>query len=445
MSNNIDYNELVEKSKYNYKKYWEMTNICLQYVIDKRLVIFGGLSIDFALKKQGCEGIYKDYQLMDIDVFSNKHYDDAVELLEIFINLGYENCQLIVALHPTSIRLRIDHYMIFDIAYAPDEIYELYANTALTYETDLGQVLIRHPYIQVLDFHRSLSYPYENQPLENIKNRFKKDYERYLKTLECYPLDYENIKFMEFIKESDMTSSSTILRSDIQTIKHNINKNYYIHGILAYLLYEKIFIKHISNKIKPLDLTNLNKTELLDNELILPKDIKPLYMVTPDELEEIIKNKKVTRYYKYMDIIPEITKVDNTHYFSIIPGTEPGYIEYNGYKIISIHFVLLWLLYSWLTKQDDVYLLMYKKLYEMIQFISKNDFIKIAEHPHMLKFFPSIKVDFINKEIQQSDINPEDKPQSIYYIKEEGKVYNVTPFIYEGKKLFNINGKKITQ
>lgn len=433
----MDYDKLVETSQYDYKIKSELIDICLQFVIIKKLIVFGGLAIDFSLKKNKCEGIYEDYKLMDIDVFSNKHYNDAHELLELFINKGYTNCDLIVAMHPTSIRIRIDHYMLLDIAYAPDDIYNLYTNTALVYQHEYGNVLCRHPYIQILDTHRSFSYPYEGKPLENIKNRFYKDYSRYFKLIECYPFNQNNIKYVSFINESGISTQPTS-KSNKQT-EYNIMKDYYIHGIIAYMFYKKMFLEiKGENKKSKLDLTN--------NTVILKKGYQPLYMITRQQLNDITNNtkEKIQYYNKYMDIIPEITKIGKTKYFSVVPGIEPGYIEYDGYKIISIHFVMLWLLHMWLVKKNNKFIEMYKNLYNMTDYIStNNDFETISESNLLLNFYPSIKVDFINEEFVTQRPAEGEVPTSIYFNKIEGKKYEFVSFDYTNKKLFKIDGKRI--
>lgn len=454
----MDYERLVEESQYEYKKKLEMTNICLQYVIAKKLVVFGGLAIDFALKLNKCGGIYEDYKLMDIDVFSNKHYNDAHELLEIFINLGYENCDLMVAMHPTSVRVRIDHYMLLDVAYIPDDIYKLYTDTALSYKTDFGTVLFRHPYIQVLDIHRSFSYPYENKPMENIKNRFYKDYERYIKLIDCYPFLDDNIKYITFATESGISSDRSN-NSNKNINEYTIDKSGYIHGVIAYLFYEHIFNNHIltynnkkennkkeNKKEKENKKSTKNKLDIKNNSVSLIKGYHPLYMVRTEYLNTIktSSSEEVTNYYKYMDIIPEITKIGTTKYFKIVPGNEPGYIEYEDYKIINIHFVMLWLLHSWLVKKDSLYIEMYKNLLDMIHYISSNyEFDIITESEDMLKFFPSIKVDFIDEEINVVMHEVGEVPTNIYFNKIEGKTYEFQSFDYAGKKLFQINGKRI--
>lgn len=437
----MDYDKLVETSQYDYKIKAEMTDICLQFVIAKKLIVFGGLAIDFSLKKNKCGGIYEDYQLMDIDVFSNRHYDDAHELLELFISKGYTNCDLMVAMHPTSVRVRIDHYMLLDVAYAPDNIYELYSKTALLYPTDYGNVLFRHPYIQILDVHRSFSYPYENKPLENIKNRFYKDYERYLKLIDCYPFDDKNIKYISFVTESGI--SSNVSKESNKYTEHTIEKDYYIHGIIAYMFYEQIFSDNINDTL----IKNKGKLDLDNNTVKLRKGFQPLYMVTHIQLDTLVGNAgpdQVEHYYKYMDIIPEITKIGKIKYFTVVPGNEPGFIEYKGYKIISIHFVMLWLLHIWLVKKNNIYIEMYRNLFNMTAYISKkNDFEGIVDNEILTMFFPSIKVEFLDEEITVVAHEEGDVPTNIYFNKIEGKKYEFASFNYKGKRLFQIDGKRI--
>ena len=87
---------------------------------------------------------------------------------------------------------------------------------------------------------------------------------------------------------------------------------------------------------------------------------------------------------------------------------------------------------------------MYKNLFSMFGYIStKFSFEDIVDDQILLNFFPSIKVEFLDEEITVVTHEEGDVPKNIYFNKIEGKVYEFESFTYKGKKLFEIDGKRI--
>jgi len=95
--------------------------IVKQFIIDRKLVIFGGLAIDYALRLKG-SSIYYDRDLPDYDCVSYKNVDDAYDLGEILTGAGFENVKVIRAKHVETMRVRINLITVADIGYIPKKI-----------------------------------------------------------------------------------------------------------------------------------------------------------------------------------------------------------------------------------------------------------------------------------------------------------------------------------
>ena len=63
----------------------EAIDIVKEFIIDKQLILYGGQSIDFALRLKG-DYIYTDDVIPDYDFYSFNHFNDAYELGLILFN-----------------------------------------------------------------------------------------------------------------------------------------------------------------------------------------------------------------------------------------------------------------------------------------------------------------------------------------------------------------------
>lgn len=143
--------------------------------------IVGGFSIDANLRLKG-EKLYEDDQLPDYDFYSPRHWETAYELHDELCALGLP-VDTIVAVHTTTMRVRVDDVPVADITYVPEEIY----NRIPTQEYRGFAVV--HPHITMLDQMHALSTLYENPPNEVIVSRAGKDIDRFQRLYKHYPFE----------------------------------------------------------------------------------------------------------------------------------------------------------------------------------------------------------------------------------------------------------------
>jgi hypothetical protein len=139
-----------------------------EFIRKKKLIIYGGTAIDFALRLKG-DKIYPDESLSvaDLDFFSPNSVEDAYELADMLYNKGYKEARSIVALHVITMRVDMgDNHFIADISYIPRDVYD-----KIPYLTYDGMRIV-HPDFQKIDLHSSLSFPYDNTPMEVIFHRW---------------------------------------------------------------------------------------------------------------------------------------------------------------------------------------------------------------------------------------------------------------------------------
>ena len=181
MLSDKEYDNIIIKND----KFTEDTLISLalvkKYVSENKLIIVGGMAIDFSLKLKGSK-LYADDVLPDYDFYSPKHHFDAYKIAELLYKAGLRNISVINANHTSTMRVRVNYVVVADVTYMPQSIYDIIPT--LEYRS----LHIIHPHYQMIDQHRSLSLPYENPPWEVIIHRWKKDATRYDLLYDFYPL-----------------------------------------------------------------------------------------------------------------------------------------------------------------------------------------------------------------------------------------------------------------
>jgi hypothetical protein len=155
-----------------------------EFIRAKSLIIYGGKSIDFALRAAGGTPIYEDDVLPDYDFYSPDHANHAYELADIL----HKEFPAIVfkvkrALHVQTVRIWINIHSqpIADLSYLPPALFEKVPT--LTRDG----VRFVHPFWQYMDMHLSLSAPFAGFPYENVFCRWEKDLKRFALLRELYP------------------------------------------------------------------------------------------------------------------------------------------------------------------------------------------------------------------------------------------------------------------
>lgn len=165
----------------------EMLSRIADFIRRKDLIIYGGLSIDMALRADNQTPIYPDDAVPDYDFYSPNHARDAYELAdELVAEFGdrVTGFRVALALHVQTLRLRCDayHEPIADISFIPPAIFEKIPTVSF------HGVRCVHPHWQFVDQHLALSSPFGRFPGENIFFRWKKDMARHRMLYDLYPL-----------------------------------------------------------------------------------------------------------------------------------------------------------------------------------------------------------------------------------------------------------------
>lgn len=158
--------------------------IVKQFIVERKLILYGGQAIDFALRLKG-SGIYPDHQIPDYDFFSPQSVDDAYDLADRLAAAGFPHISAIPAIHMQTMRVGTNFVYVADISYVPAEVYEKLPTVSY------AGMRVLHPDYQRTDMHLAFCFPYSNPPREDIFHRFRKDLKRFNLFEEYYPIAAE--------------------------------------------------------------------------------------------------------------------------------------------------------------------------------------------------------------------------------------------------------------
>ncbi len=345
------YKSLVIKKSEDSDIIFAAINITQKYIINNNKILVGGQAIHYALRLKENPGIYMDDAIPDLDMISDTHFKDAYKIAIILKRAGFENISVINALHPSTMRIRINFNDICDITYVPKNIIENIPT--LKYK---GFTII-HPHMQMIDQHRALSYPYENAPLETILHRSKKDMVRYDTLYEYYP-----IKLLSFVPKNKYDSNSVHIELVQKYINTKILKDQCISGYAAlnYWVEEarKLGFKPNIN----LGSIKLETAKLESNmQILLPFDYSNIVIYTnniKDLYEQIQKEMPDTNalfYNKFLDKLPKKISIGSYEIYDNQQKIAAYYdTKYDTY-IANLQHVMMYILlqYSVISKMNN--------------------------------------------------------------------------------------------
>lgn len=330
-----------------------------EFIIAKKLIVTGGLVVDFALRLKG-KKIYEDYVVPDYDFFSTKNVRDACELFELLRKKGLTNISLVPGIHPTTIKIFVYKDCVADITFAYESLFEDMKKSALSYDG----MLFRNPIIQYVDQHRALSYPYENEPRETINNRWIKDFERFCILYSLYPVNTK-------------TDTPKIM-GEVGVSDKFINHDYVSAGLYAVKFYlEKYKITNIEkvDHVYLMDANDRNKFMTKYGKLISDvKTFKSFGELLPKRTEMLIEGIKYTilhcsnktGVYHIRDQKAVTEKIINKAKLRV---ASKQYIDENyeyEYSIVSINFCVMYCFSMFMITGNNDYNIYYGMLLKLI-------------------------------------------------------------------------------
>ena len=182
---NVDSEFILFNLDSNSKEIQTCLEIVSNYIIEQKLMIVGGMSIDFALKCKG-DSLYSEYQIPDYDIIDPNNVEHANNIAMILCNKGFKNISVVPAFHKTTVRVQLMGNTVFDSTFIPEYLYK-----KIPYMMWNSYKFI-DPIYQKIDQYTSLAFLWNiTGPSFNVINRLSKDIKRKELLSQYYNFSYD--------------------------------------------------------------------------------------------------------------------------------------------------------------------------------------------------------------------------------------------------------------
>lgn len=348
------------------------------YIIKHKLILVGGMAIDYALRKKG-KKLYPDDELPDYDFFSPNFHVDSYNIANELWKAGLRNISAINAYHASTMRVRVDFQVVADCTYVPENIFE-----KMPYIGWKGFRVI-HPHYQMLNQHLSLSSPYAGSPWETI-HRWKKDMQRYNILDREYPV-------------ADKGGKSTIKTAKFSLKRLDI-KNMAVNGFAAVAYWfeeaKKLGFDSNGGDLKTSWKDNKNMIEVSIPEVSLDnfKISLSFYSEARNLLElPLVKNGGNLKYYNaFLDLIPRRIVLENMEILDSRGIQRSAFPLDGGIWIINLQGLLMYFLLNYIMYENHEFYLAYKLSYDIVKWAAEKYKASLKDNDNFLPFLPYHKV-----------------------------------------------------
>jgi len=181
----------VNKLKNVYNEYNDVIKLISNFIIKKKLILYGGFVINIILPKK--LRFYKDYTINDFDCLSKNPLNDSIELAKIIKSKGYSYIKIKKAKHQGTYRVYVYGKQIFDITIVKSNIYENLLKYSKKEKKDLKHYKDKYHIIPLPIIKKNLYY--ELSRPEQSGYRWEKIYERLNILNTTYPTKAINVKY----------------------------------------------------------------------------------------------------------------------------------------------------------------------------------------------------------------------------------------------------------
>jgi hypothetical protein len=327
------YKNLLIKYDPNNETILNALNIVKKYIIREKLIIVGGMAIDYALRLRGSK-LYDDNDIPDYDFLTPHHWIDTMEIAQWLKRVGINDLSVINAQHPITMRVRILSTSVADATFCPSNIYDNIPR--LNYH---GMDIV-HPYFQYLDQHSAFTYGYDNLDLDRpvLLNRWTKDMKRYDLLWEKYPLKWEG---EQSNLELDIEKIIPIELLDNQCIGGFIALQYWVNWAN-----KKGFKSKCNNGLCEINQKGIIYTIPVDSHgiSIYTINIKELY----NKIIKKYKPKDERFYNPFLDKVPRKIILDNEWELLDIENRWISAHKIKNFYVVNLQCIMLYMLVNYI-------------------------------------------------------------------------------------------------
>lgn len=175
--------ELEHKNKMkNIEAVNKMLNIVVDFIKNKNLICYGGQAINNILDKK--IQFYKETDIPDYDFFSDNAEADAIELADIFNNMGFKHIEVKESVHEGTFKVFVDFTPVADVTFIPKSLFKKFQEESI----EKKGIKYASPKVLLMGLFIELSRP------QGDVSRWEKLYKRLLLLIKSYPVKPEDMK-----------------------------------------------------------------------------------------------------------------------------------------------------------------------------------------------------------------------------------------------------------
>jgi hypothetical protein len=246
----------------------------------KQLVCYGGTAINSLLPKQD-QFYNKDIEIPDYDFYSADALKDAKELVDIYVNDGFEEVEAKSGVHHGTFKVFVNFIPVADITKMPKELF----NAIKRESVRVGGILYAPPNLLRMGMYLELSRP------AGDVSRWEKVLKRLSLLNKHYPLTGKECATIDFQRDfSDKTQMETIFDNVKNTF---VDLGVIFFGGYAVSLYSRYMPEKLRRKLQKMpDFDVLSEDPLLTAEIVKERladiGIKNVKIVRRPGIGEII-------------------------------------------------------------------------------------------------------------------------------------------------------------
>jgi len=222
----------VNKLKNVYNEYNDVIKLISNFIIKKKLILYGGFVINIILPKK--LRFYKDYTINDFDCLSKNPLNDSIELAKVIKSKGYSYIKIKKAKHQGTYRVYVYGKQIFDISIVKSNIYDNLLKYSKKDKKNLKYYKDKYNIIPLPIIKKNLYY--ELSRPEQSGYRWEKIYERLRILNNIYPTKVIDTKY-------ECVKIPTIYKDVVNNILNYIKKSKNpIVDSFALKLYKKLTV-----------------------------------------------------------------------------------------------------------------------------------------------------------------------------------------------------------
>ncbi len=345
--------EIQGKKVVNSPEVKKIINIVENFLRKKKLICYGGLSINELLPKQD-QFYNKDVEIPDYDFYSPNALEDAKELVDLYVDNDFIEVEAKSGQHHGTYKVFVNFIPVADITHIPKELFNAIKKEAIM----IAGILYSPPNLLRMNMFLELS-----RPAGDI-TRWEKVLKRLTLLNKHYPLSANQCHNVEFQRNMDDSEYAN-------KIYDNVQRTFIDQGVVFFGGYAlSMYSKYMPNKLK-------RKLEKIPDFDVLSEEPLHTAQIVKERLTDInVKNIKIIKRPGVSEVIAphyEIKVDKDTIAFVYQPLACHSYniIKVDGYevKIATIDTLLsFWLAFLYANRpyyDKDRILCMAKYLFDV--------------------------------------------------------------------------------